>query len=143
MGVSSIAAMISCLSSKNCLGRSGDDSFQLRRRNSPTVSRLARTSLNEAARNIVPIAPLALDRVRRGQAFTALVEQLADERARRRAGRAHLEMRPMLAQESSSLVPVRALYDGRVCTWVADPFVANLADIDRVAQQRVERATRE
>src|SRR6267378_7142229 len=118
----------------------GEIALDLQGGNTPTLSRVTRGSLHQSARDVVSIPPIALDCVTRRQPFALVVEELADERTGHRAAGFALGANRMYAQKLLSLVPYRMLDDRLMLAGIARTLVADLANVNRVAEQGVERA---
>src|SRR5216684_2587537 len=65
---------------ENALGSGRDAALDLCGGQAPAAIHASGRSFHQAARNVVAIAPVALHRVARRQALTALVEEFANER---------------------------------------------------------------
>ena len=108
-----------------------------------TLSRLASGPLHQTRRDVVSIPAIALDCMTRRQPLALVVKQLADERTRGGSARPALGPNCIEAQKLLSLVPYRTVDDRLMLAGIARAFVSDLANVNGIAEQGVERAARE
>jgi hypothetical protein len=84
----------------------------------------------------------SLARVTWRKPATILVDQAPGERTSFDASTADLVSHPVLAQLALSLIPHRSIQDRLMLAGVAEGFVTNLTDVNRVREQRIRRRPR-
>ena len=100
-------------------------------------------SIVHKRRHVITVPSIAFNRMAWCQPFTTFVEELSDQGACHRTVRIAGGANTMQSQEFLSLLPYLGGDDRPMLSWVSCRLVSNFTDIDGIAQQGVERTSRE
>src|SRR5208337_1286598 len=118
-------------------------SLDLERWQTPARPGLLRRPLDHFARDVVPVPTRPLVGAARVQRLTTFVEQLSRQWTRHRSSVDGAMMRGLLSQLVLHAFPELSIHDCRMLTRMPDLTVPNLAQVDRVGEQFVERTAAE
>src|ERR1019366_385724 len=107
----------------------------------PPLFRALRVAPDQCSGDVIAIAALALGRPLHIQRLAAFIEQLACQRTARRFGlAAFATAHPLIAQPLLDAFPKLAADDRLVLSGMAFVLVPDLAYVDRVGEQVVQRS---
>src|SRR5208283_1108841 len=120
-----------------------DSIFEFSRRQPPAEARRRKSLCRDVARHVVAVLSLSLPCVTGCKSITILVDQSPDEGTLFDTGVAALAADSMLPKLQLGSFPHRSIHDRLMLTGMAEVLVPDLADVNRIGEERVKRTSGE